>query len=105
MCFGVRKASYLVAVILFLIESADLLLLLPKIRLLEALICHRHYYNNPSSIPPTSEIEVKLCKIAPIQSQLAYVRGWQVFWDALPSKESQCGNTTLRLSCNSQRSL
>ena len=79
-----RSLLVLVAT-LFLAETSDLLLLAPKIRLLESNLCHRYYLSvDPSRIPSNgSAIDESLCKLTPIQAQLASVRGWQVFWDAI----------------------
>ena len=83
-----RLITFVPAVVLFLLESYDLLLLLPRIRLLEGRICRDHYLStNPGLLQSLSgSIDESLCKIAPVQSRLATIRGWQVFFDAIPSK-------------------
>lgn len=79
------RFTYLPAVVLFLSELAELLLVAPRIRLLEASIC-RSYYNehDPSSLNPDGSVDETLCKLKPVQTELAYIRGWQVFWEAIP---------------------
>ncbi|TGZ76615.1 MFS general substrate transporter [Ascodesmis nigricans] len=73
------------ALLLFLFEFSELLLVSPRIRLLEASICRSHYLaTNPSIVPPTGTIPEELCKLEPIQARLAYIRGWQVFCEAIP---------------------
>ena len=73
------------AVVLFLLEASDLLLLLPKIRLLENRICLEHYQRNGNT-SFAGGIDESLCKIQPVQARLASIRGWQVFFDAIPSR-------------------
>ena len=75
-------------IILFLLESSDLLLLPPKIRLLEAKLCRRYYNTAESPIVSLArgDVEEKLCKLPEIQAHLASIRGWQVVWDAIPGK-------------------
>jgi MFS family permease len=67
---------YLPALLLLLSELAELLLVSPRIRLLEAAICRTHY-----GLPSVPEDQ---CKIPEVQGRLAYIRGWQVFVEALP---------------------
>jgi len=67
---------YLPAVLLLLSELAELLLVSPRIRLLEAAICRSHY-----GLPSVPESQ---CKIPAVQTRLAHIRGWQVFFEAIP---------------------
>ncbi|KAA8913859.1 major facilitator superfamily domain-containing protein [Sphaerosporella brunnea] len=67
---------YLPALLLLLSELAELLLVSPRIRLLEAAICRTHY-----QLPSVPEDQ---CKIPEVQARLAHIRGWQVFFEALP---------------------
>jgi MFS family permease len=67
---------YLPALLLLLSELAELLLVSPRIRLLEAAICRIHYH-----VPSVPEDQ---CKIPEVQARLAHIRGWQVFFEALP---------------------
>lgn len=67
---------YLPALLLLLSELAELLLVSPRIRLLESSICRTHY-----GLPSVPESQ---CKIPEVQTRLAYIRGWQVFFEALP---------------------
>ncbi|KAI5855417.1 major facilitator superfamily domain-containing protein [Tricharina praecox] len=67
---------YLPALLLLLSELSELLLVSPRIRLLESSICRTHY-----GLPSVPEAE---CKIPDVQRRLAYIRGWQVFFEATP---------------------
>lgn len=76
-----------VATVLFLFESHDLLLFLPRLRALEARICQDYYTSEPTKSLGASPVPIDelACKIPLIQSRLAMLRGWQVFVDAIPS--------------------
>lgn len=86
--------TYLPALLLFLSELAELLLVSPRIRLLEASICRRHYTaHDPAALNPDGSVDETLCKIAGVQERMAYIRGWQVFWEAIPGtpgREPSC---------------
>ncbi|KAI5806184.1 major facilitator superfamily domain-containing protein [Geopyxis carbonaria] len=71
-------SPYLPAVLLFLCELSELLLVAPRIQLLETALCRRAYPTEPLPLP------TELCKSAPVQSSLAHLRAWQVTFDALP---------------------
>src|SRR5690606_23884856 len=77
--------AYFPAVLLFMSELFELLLVVPKIRLLEAKICRNYYdLNDPSAYDPDGTVPEILCKIPEIQARLAHIKGWQVFWEGLP---------------------
>lgn len=76
------------AAVLFLLESYDLLLFLPRLRILEARICRDYYTSIGSDLLLAASLmgDESRCKVAQVQSQLAVIRGWQVFFDALPGE-------------------
>ncbi|OIW27687.1 hypothetical protein CONLIGDRAFT_682713 [Coniochaeta ligniaria NRRL 30616] len=76
---------FVAAAVLFLFESHDLLLFLPRLRALEARICHDYYASEPTKSLGASPVDELACKIPLIQSRLAMLRGWQVFLDAIPT--------------------
>jgi hypothetical protein len=53
----------------------------PTYRLTEYAVCQQHYRD--SSFP----VEENLCKIEAVQARVAFIRGWQVVFDALPSMQ------------------
>lgn len=69
------------AALLLLSELAELILVSPRIRLLEASLCRTHYL---ALDPPVLDPVEALCKLESIQTRLAYIRGWQVFFEAIP---------------------
>lgn len=83
-----RTFPYAPALLFFLSELSELILVSPRIRLLEASICRSHYlaHGNPSGIinPDDGSIDESLCKLPEIQTRLAYIRGWQVFCESIP---------------------
>ena len=72
---------FLPAALLLLSELAELVLISPRLRLLEASLCRTHYL---AQDPPVHDPPEALCKLAAIQTRLAYIRGWQVFFEAIP---------------------
>lgn len=74
------------ALLLLLSELSEQLLISPRIRLLEASVCRAYYRSHdPSMLDPIDGgIDEQQCKITEVQAQLAHIRGWQVFWEAIP---------------------
>ena len=59
----------------------------PYILLYERSICYSHYATtDPSLIPPQGPIDELLCKIEPVQRELATVRGWEGAFAAIPGR-------------------
>jgi MFS family permease len=58
----------------------------PKVRLFESVVC-THYYSdkNPSYLSPDGTVQEKLCKIDPVQDEVAFILGWQLFFDSIPA--------------------
>lgn len=58
----------------------------PMVRIFEAIAC-RQYYGvvDPSKIGANGQVPEELCKIPDIQSELAAVKGYHVFFDGLMS--------------------
>lgn len=77
----------------FLVEMCDMIIIVPTIALLERSICHTYYAeHDPRVIGPGGLVNERLCKIGPVQEQLAVLRGWKALFEALP------GHMTVRLS-------
>lgn len=72
----------------FLTEFGLLTLQVPGSRLFEHAICRQYYADNPN-LGPTSgiskEIDESLCKIAPVQREVALLSGWRDSFLAIPS--------------------
>ena len=51
----------------------------------ESIICSEYYgITDPSLLSSNGYVEERYCKVAPIQEELALLRGWQDFFDYLP---------------------
>ncbi len=70
-----RAIVLLLALMAFVLIFGDWLLLVPSTRIYEDIICH-HYYDNLEDqrhVSLTEKIDEKLCKLDPIQSELAII--------------------------------
>ena len=71
----------------FLIEMFDQIIIVPQIALFERSICYTYYVvHDPRVIDREHLVDERLCKIEPIQQQLAVLRSWKAFFDALPGR-------------------
>ena len=61
----------LVAIAKFLIVTSGMLMLMPMYRLIEDAFCHRHYQDDSPDL-----IDEMKCKVAEVQSPLAFLMGW-----------------------------
>lgn len=58
----------------------------PRIRLFESIACTDYYSrHDPSVLGPDGSVPERFCKIDPIQSTVASVLGWQLFFDSIPA--------------------
>ena len=82
----------------FLVEMCDMIVIVPTIALLERSLCRTYYsIHDPSVIGPGGFVEnERLCKISPIQENLAVLRGSKALFEALPG--SYCCVFTCNLS-------
>ncbi|KAL2370199.1 hypothetical protein RJ035_005845 [Blastomyces gilchristii] len=77
---------FLCVFIVFFIDSGAYLSIAPLARICEA-IAHRTYYEkrDPGRYRLLEEIPEEKCKISPVQSELAFVQGLQISFEALPT--------------------
>ena len=61
-------------------------MLIPKLfTVYESIICSEYYgVSDLSLLGSNRYVEERYCKVAPIQEELALLRGWQDFFDYLP---------------------
>jgi hypothetical protein len=77
----------IVCLILITLGGGDQLMTAPETRLFEAIICRTYYESHdPGSIGRDGWVPELLCKIEPVESEVALLLGWQTFFDCLPSK-------------------
>lgn len=67
-------------------EIGEYLFMAPRVRLFESVSCERYYIeHDPSVIQPDGSVLEYLCKVNPIQDEVAFVLGWQLFFDSIPA--------------------
>lgn len=69
----------------FFVEVGDYMMRAPLTRMLEDIICRAYYKAMvPSAIDLTLPIPEDNCKIPPVQSELAMLKGWDVTFSCIP---------------------
>ncbi|MCJ1400764.1 hypothetical protein MMC11_003972 [Xylographa trunciseda] len=83
-----RLRTLVILLIVGLIVSVDLpsvLQLSPTVRIIEDIYCRAYYQeNDPSKFGVGGTIEESLCKVDPVQVELAFLKGWMSFFNHLP---------------------
>ena len=82
-----RSAYYVLGLVLTIIFAADLagsISKAPLIRVYESIICNAHYKTADPGLMKNGQVEERYCKVAPVQEELALLRGWHDFFDYLP---------------------
>ncbi|KAM3442177.1 hypothetical protein MY4824_001189 [Beauveria thailandica] len=58
----------------------------PRVRFLESVACSRYYArHDPSRVDRGGSVPERLCKIDAVQTEVASVMGWQLFFDRIPA--------------------
>ncbi|RVD86626.1 uncharacterized protein DFL_004892 [Arthrobotrys flagrans] len=71
---------------MFILEAADQLVKPAMVRIYEDTICRNYYATQQHELFPTGEdVPEEKCKIAPVQTELALIRGLEPVFDAIPS--------------------
>jgi MFS family permease len=84
-----RRVLILVLVGLLSLEMGDFITTAPLIRIFETITCYKWYSKHDTSvIGPGGIISEKLCKIEPVQSEVALLEGYSRFFDAVPGKKT-----------------
>ena len=76
----------LIVTLVILLNGGNIVQEAPKTRLFESIFCS-HFYrdHDPSFIGQDGTVPERFCKIEPVQSDVAMLKGWQVFLDNIPS--------------------
>ncbi|MCJ1304184.1 hypothetical protein MMC08_006996 [Hypocenomyce scalaris] len=76
----------LVITLVILFNGGTIIQEAPKTRLFESIFCY-HFYreHDPSFIGADGTVPEHFCKIEPVQSDVAMLKGWQVFLDNIPT--------------------
>ena len=77
-----RRIVTLLIIVLFLLCTALISFLIPQLRIIENILCHKYYGDSWS----TGEIDEKLCKVDEIQSELAYIMGITSMLESIPGR-------------------
>ncbi|KAJ5623363.1 MFS transporter [Penicillium lividum] len=81
-----RLSVFVLCVLLVTIGDFGIFLVsLPQTRLYESIACYRYYEaHDPSRIGPGGSVLEKWCKIAPVQGEVAFIRGYELLFAAIP---------------------
>ena len=87
--FKWTKIAVYCVVLNFLLEIFDMILITPQVALFQRALCLTYYSKHDSgAIGLNGSISEELCRISPIQHELAILRGWKGFFDSIPGSES-----------------
>jgi MFS family permease len=77
----------LVIIIAVVSDIGESLYAAPRVRLFESIVCTRYYmHEDPSLVHRHGHhVPEHLCKVNPVQDELASVLGWQLFFDSIPA--------------------
>lgn len=68
-----------------LFEFAEFIMVVPRIRLYESIVCSHFYQaHEPSHMGAGDSVPERLCKDEEVQSEVALLIGNQLFFDAIP---------------------
>lgn len=84
---GTKRPAYICALLKALATLSSAILLTPRLRLLESNVCRSHYqtFNSTAIDHSTNNVAEELCKIEPVQADLAFLLGWNSFFQNVPS--------------------
>ncbi|KAK6350297.1 hypothetical protein TWF696_006528 [Orbilia brochopaga] len=72
--------------IMFIFNVGNQFITSPQVRIYEDIICRKYYDSHGERLYPVGEpIPEEKCKIAPVESELALIRGLEPVFDAIPS--------------------
>ncbi|KAF3918097.1 hypothetical protein ABW21_db0207755 [Orbilia brochopaga] len=84
-----RKALPIIALailIMFVFNVGNQFITSPQVRIYEDIICRKYYDSHGGGLYPAGRpIPEEKCKIAPVESELALIRGLEPVFDAIPS--------------------
>ena len=82
-----RSTYHVLGLVLTIVFAADLagsISKAPLIRVYESIICNSYYKTADPGLIKNGQVEEWYCKVAPVQEELALLRGWHDFFDYLP---------------------
>ena len=89
------RVVLLIALTVVALGCGEVLIVSPQTRLIESILCRKYYDTHDSSIVGRDGwLPEKLCKIEPVESGVALLKGWQEFFDCIPSTCLEKSNST-----------
>ncbi|MCJ1423070.1 hypothetical protein MMC29_000951 [Sticta canariensis] len=84
---GSKRTAYICVFLKALVTLSSAILVTPRLRLLESNVCRSHYqtFNSTAIDYFTNNVAEELCKIEPVQVDLAYLLGWNFFFQNVPT--------------------
>lgn len=82
-----RKAFFIIVLCTVCVLAIDVgifMQIAPITRILESIICHSYYERHPDLVGFEGRIPEEMCKISPVQGELAMLKGWSSLFDCLP---------------------
>ena len=79
----VFRVVFLCVLSIFLIEIGDFMQRAPWTRILEDIVCRSHFGTHSRRWEP--EIPEQECKVAPVQAQVAMLKGWDLSFSCIPA--------------------
>lgn len=79
-----KRTAFAVVLIIFVCEIGDFMTRAPWVRILESILCER-YYDGQKSLSSSGPIPENLCKVAPVQDELAQLTGVDIALQYIPS--------------------
>ena len=97
-----QRALFLPILLKALATLSSALQATPRLRALESDVCRTHYrIYDPSVINPSSDdVAEELCKIAQVQTDLAYLLGWESFFENIPGQSVYVNQSERRVLSN-----
>lgn len=83
---GNQRTAYLCAFLKALATLSSAISVVPRLRLVESNVCRSHYqtFNHSAINPSTDTVPEGLCKTAQVQTDLAFLLGWDSFFQNIP---------------------
>ena len=83
---GNQRTAYVCALLKALATLSSAISVIPRLRLVESNVCRSNYqtFNRSTINPSTQSVPEELCKTAQVQTDLAFLLGWDSFFQNGP---------------------
>ena len=81
-----HRTASICALLRALATLSSAISVVPRLRLVESNVCRTHYqtFNHSAIDPSTDAVPESLCKTAHVQTDLAFLLGWDAFFQNIP---------------------